>query len=85
VAKGVVKTITATASNAGAVTFYINGKRVPGCVNVKTQSSVATCNWKPSVQGSVTLSAILFPSDSEVSNVKSTPINLAIGRRTGRR
>lgn len=85
VAKGVVKTITATASAAGTVTFYINGRKVPGCGDVKTQSSVATCNWKPSVQGSATLTATWIPTNSQILPVTSTALNLAIGRRTGRR
>lgn len=85
VAKGVIKTITATASDAGTVTFLINGKRVPGCIGVKTQSSVATCNWKPNAQGSATLSAILAPSNVQLNAVTSGTLNLAIGRRTSRR
>lgn len=85
VAKGVIKTITATASDAGAVTFFINGKRVPGCIGIKTQSSVATCNWKPNAQGGATLSAILVPSNAQLNPVTSGTVNLAIGRRTGRR
>lgn len=85
VAKGVIKTITATASDAGTVTFLINGKRVPGCIGVKTQSSVATCNWKPNAQGGATLTAILIPTDSQINPVTSGALGLSIGRRTGRR
>lgn len=84
-AKGVVKTMTATASDSGSVTFYINGKRVPGCVAVKTQSSVATCNWKPANQGSVTVTALLVPTNSQIAPVTASAVNLNIGRRTGRR
>jgi hypothetical protein len=84
-AKGVVKTMTATASASGAVTFYINGKRVPGCISVKTQSSVATCNWKPATQGSVTITALLIPGNSQISPVSASAVNMTIGRRTGRR
>jgi hypothetical protein len=85
VAKGVIKTITATASAAGTVTFYINGRKVAGCGDVKTQSSVATCNWKPSVQGSAILTATWIPTNTQILPVTSTALNLAIGRRTGRR
>ncbi len=84
-AKGVVKTMTATASDSGSVTFYINGKRVPGCLAVKTQSSVATCNWKPANQGSVTITALLVPTNSQIAPVTASAVNLNIGRRTGRR
>jgi hypothetical protein len=83
--KGVRNTLTASVSTLGNVTFFINGKRVPGCIGVKSVSGVATCSWKPSNQGGVTLSARLIPQDDSIDPVTSAPLNVSIVRRTGRR
>ncbi len=83
--KGISNTLTATASDNGAVTFFVNGKRIPGCIGVRTQSSSATCSWKPSLQGSVTLSALLVPNNDLIETVRSAPVNVPVVRRTGRR
>jgi hypothetical protein len=84
-AKGTARTLTASASDNGSVTFFINGKRLAGCVSIKTQSTTATCNWKPTVQGAVTLTALLVPNNSNIAPVSSSPLNLTVARRTGRR
>ena len=84
-AKGVTRTLTASASDSGYVTFYINGKRLAGCISVKTQSTTATCNWKPTTQGSVTLTALLVPTNTSAQAVNATPLNLTVARRTTRR
>lgn len=59
--------IIATASTAGKVTVFANGKRIPGCIKISTVSAgtiTATCNWKPSSRGSVQISAQLSPDDA---------------------
>ncbi len=83
--KGVRNTLTASSSDDGAVTFFINGKKIPGCIGVRTQSTVATCSWKPAIQGSVTLSAILVPNNDQIDSVKSGTVTVPVVRRTGRR
>jgi hypothetical protein len=83
--KGISNTLTASVSTLGNVTFFINGKRVPGCISVKSLSGVATCSWKPASQGSVTLSARLIPQDVAIDPVTSAPLNVSIVRRTNRR
>lgn len=83
--KGIRNNITATASDAGAVTFYANGKKIAGCIQLKTVNSVATCAWKPSIQGSVALTAMLVPNNEALSVVRATSVNYAVVRRTGRR
>jgi hypothetical protein len=60
-------TITANlgvAGSDGKVTFYQNGKRIAGCINIQSISLVATCNWKPTNKGISTLSATLSPASS---------------------
>jgi hypothetical protein len=42
-------TLRSTSDVDGKVTFFLNGKRIPGCLNIQTVSKVATCNWKPSI------------------------------------
>lgn len=84
-AKGSAITISATISVSGKVKFLANGKVIGGCAS-KSGSSSATCSWKPTVQGqSVALTAILNPTSSSYSNVRSPALNVGVGRRTGPR
>jgi hypothetical protein len=41
-------TLRSTTDIDGKVTFFFNGKRIPGCINIQTVSKIATCTWKPS-------------------------------------
>lgn len=80
-------TLTATLATAGTdgkVTFFANGKRIPGCIKVSSSALVATCTWKPSSKGSVTLSATSFPADQSYSS-GSISVPVAVGARTGLR
>jgi hypothetical protein len=57
--------ITATASTSGKVTFYANGKRIPGCINVATASIspyTATCNWKSAQHSPTPITATFTPN-----------------------
>jgi hypothetical protein len=50
------------------VTFLANNKAIPGCSAVKTalvsSNHTATCNYRPSSLGSITLSATITPNDT---------------------
>jgi len=83
--KGVIKAITASATDVGAVTFFVNGKRIAGCISKRISSGSATCNWKPAVTGTYTLSAYLNPDSAAIDPIKSSEVNVAVVRRTGRR
>lgn len=63
-------TLTANVSAVGKATFYAQGKVIPGCKNVLTSSTVATCTWTPSFHTQVTLSVTYFPIavPSQISN-----------------
>jgi hypothetical protein len=77
-------TITAIVSVIGRVTFYANGKKIPGCVSIIANLS-AQCIWKPSTRGSVTLTQMFTPSSNVYSNASATPLKVFILNRTGRR
>jgi len=81
--------IIATASTVGKVTYFANGKRIPGCINISTVSSgtiTATCNWKPSSRGSVQISAQLSPTDAAAfRSSQSNSGIVTVLRRTGPR
>lgn len=41
-------TLRSTADVDGVVTFFFNGKRIPGCIKIQTVSKIANCTWRPS-------------------------------------
>lgn len=85
VAKGTAINITASVNTAGKVKFMVNGKVIGGCA-AKSATTSATCSWKPTTQGqSVALTALLNPTSGSFSNVRSSALNVGVGRRTGPR
>jgi hypothetical protein len=81
--------ITANITVASKVTFRVNGKILPGCKNKSTTGSspniVATCTWKPSIRGNVSLTASAAPTGAGISSSTSTPVRIMVGNRTGSR
>ena len=69
----------------GKVRFIQNGKVIPGCAAVQSVSLVATCNWKPSIRGSVRLSARLTPSSAGFLNSSSSNLEIFVTSRTIKR
>jgi len=84
-----VVVITANITVASKVTFRVNGKILPGCKNKSTTGSspniVATCSWKPSNRGVVSLTASAAPTGAGISNSTSTPLSIRVANRTGSR
>jgi hypothetical protein len=84
-----VVVITANITVASKVTFRVNGKILPGCKNRSTTGSspniVATCTWKPSIRGNVSLTASAAPTGAGISSSTSTPVSIMVGNRTGSR
>jgi hypothetical protein len=75
-------TITANlgvAGSDGKVTFYQNGRRIPGCINRSSASLVASCNWTPATRGFVRIHAVLTPTSSGFlsSTSASTQVNVS--------
>jgi hypothetical protein len=75
-------TLRATSSTAGAVIFYANGKKIGGCIGLRTSGNVADCSWKATVHGAITISVRLTPSANGVPAVTSLPLTLGASRRT---
>ncbi len=82
--KGIAIAITVQTSVDGTVTFKANGKNIPSCQKVATVSLVATCNWKPSVQGPVRINAALKPTSSSFDPSASSLGVSVIRRNTTR-
>jgi len=84
-----VVVITANVTVASKVTFRVNGKILPGCKNKSTTGSspniVATCSWKPSNRGIVSLTAGAVPTGAGISSATSMPLSIMVGNRSGSR
>ena len=83
------KLISASASVVGKVTFRVNNKILPGCKNKSTTGSapniIATCSYRPSTRGPVTISVTLNPTDSSYIGTVSTSDTYFVNRRSGAR
>jgi len=77
-----------TSDSPGRVTFFANRKRIPGCVSVLLSSAgsnySAQCAYKPSLHGTVIVTASISPSDSHLQST-SPPIYIAISARASNR
>jgi large repetitive protein len=82
-----VVVITANVTVASKVTFRVNGKILPGCKNRSTTGSspniVATCSWRPSNRGVVSLTASAAPTGAGISSATANPVSIRVGNRTG--
>jgi hypothetical protein len=82
-------TITAVVSASSRLTFFANGKRIAGCISRSTSGSgsthTATCSWRPSVIGSMTISATAVPTGQGVANSAQMPSKISIVARSTRR
>lgn len=77
--------IRATLSEAGGkVTFYQQGKVIGNCKQITTATTTATCNWLPSVKGSIYITAAVLPN-SDTMGSTSPPVTFLVGRRSGLR
>lgn len=82
---GVLRTssvITASGGATGKITFFVNGKRIAGCISI-TYSGSATCNWRPTVRGSVKISAIVLKTGG--IQIRSNNLSVAVSGRAIRR
>ena len=69
--KGVVTSLTVTVNTPGKVRFFMDGKRISGCLAVSTTGSypnyTASCSWKPTVTARHSVTATLTPTDNTFS------------------
>lgn len=82
--KGEAINIIATVDQDGRITFFVDGKRVPRCINRVASVGNVTCSWKPAVQKAVTISARLTPSNN-VYNASTSSMSVQVVRRSGAR
>ena len=84
-----VVVITANVTVASKVTFIVNSKILPGCKNKLATGSgssfLATCSWKPSFRGAVSLTATATPTGAGITGATATPVSIMVDRRTGSR
>lgn len=81
-----VSQLKAEIAAAGTVSFFANGKIIPGCRKVVAISKIAYCNWKPSTHGAVRLSATTYPTDTaNYSSVSITNQMIGATARGGNR
>jgi hypothetical protein len=84
-----VVTITASVSVTAKVTFRAKNVIIAGCKDITASGSgssfTATCSWRPSARGAVTLTANAVPTGAGISSTTATPINVMVGNRSGRR
>jgi len=79
---GKTSTLRSTTDVDGKVTFFSNGKRIPGCVNVQTISKIANCTWRPSVNNYNYITARLVASGGSLT---TSIFRIFVNKRTGRR
>lgn len=84
VPKGRNIVITATVDQAGRISFFADGKRIPRCYNKAVTGSSKTCTWKPAVQKQVNLTSRLVPTNNAYSNATAN-MRVQVVRRTGTR
>ena len=81
--------INASVTAASKITFKAANIVIPGCKSLLATGSgstyTATCPWKPSKRGGVTLSATSTPTNVAISGATSAPISVSVLNRIGSR
>jgi hypothetical protein len=77
--------ISTTQNKDGLVTFKANGKNIAQCISLQSSSMTVTCNWKPTNQGPVQITASLRSPTSAYAAVTSAPLQISINKRSTRR
>jgi hypothetical protein len=83
-----INVLTVTSDAPGTATFFVNGKKAPGCIRLALTGSApnytAPCSFKPSARGVVSLTAQIIPSDSHLPGT-SGPLLAQVANRRSRR
>jgi hypothetical protein len=87
--KGIATVISVTSDVAGKVQFLVGGKRISSCKAQSTSGSYpnfsATCPWKPSVTGRVSLTARITPTNNSFMAATSSSTAAWVNRRNNSR
>jgi hypothetical protein len=80
------KTISATPTVAGRLTFRANNVIIPGCKNLSANANVVrTCSYRPNSRGYITISVTLNPTDSGYSANTTSTARYFVYQRSGSR
>lgn len=82
--KGQTLTLTATSDSIGRVTFFADGKRIPGCISLSIPVGTRSCTWKAAAQKISKLSAMVVPTGGGATGY-SSELTVSVARRTGTR
>ena len=78
--------ITADVSVSSKVTFWVNGKVIPGCKNRTAIGSASSftvnCAWKPTLRGDLKISAQATPISGSVTSSSAGPISVRVFKRS---
>ncbi|MFM6940470.1 MAG: hypothetical protein ACKOXI_00600 [Candidatus Planktophila sp.] len=80
--------ITASSNTAGKVTFYADGKKIPGCIARTTTLNIThdvTCLWKPAVHKSYQITANVTPSSGSYLSGTSPRLGITVVKRSNMR
>jgi hypothetical protein len=82
-------TVTASVSQTSKITFTVNGKFLPSCRNRLTSVSgsnhLATCTWRPSNRGSVSVSARAVATAGGLTSSPTVPLRVQVTDRKSTR
>jgi hypothetical protein len=80
------KTISATASVSGRLTFRANNVIIPGCKNLVAVANVSkSCSYKPARRGNIRITVTLVPTSGSFRTSVTESDNYFVTQRSGRR
>jgi hypothetical protein len=80
------KSISATPTAAGRLTFRANNVIIPGCKNLlASANSARSCSYRPSARGNVFITVTLVPTDAGFSSSTTRSATFFVFKRTGPR
>lgn len=81
--KGATQALVANINALGKVTFYADGKKIASCISIQGGPGNVSCNWKPTTQKAVRLTAVFLPSGGQ--SVTSTGLMVGVSKRSNTR
>ena len=82
--KGHTLILTATSDSIGKVTFFVDGKRIPGCIALAIPVGTRNCTWRALVHKTSKLSAMVVPTSGAGTGF-ATEISVSVTKRTSLR
>jgi hypothetical protein len=81
--------ISATVTVSSKITFLLNGKRIAGCISKLATGSgssyAATCSWKPTQIGYMTITSQAVPTTAGITGSTSSILRIFVAKRTNNR